>query len=171
MKYAIFSILLIAVVLGITIFSQQKTDKEMAVDGLEMAPVFELQNYTGETIALADFAGKNIILNTWAVWCPFCVEELKDFAKIQEELGDSVKVIVINRAESLEVQKGYTDDLGLSDKLIFLLDPEDSFYRSIGGFSMPETIFVNGKGEIVFHKRGPMKLEEMREKSKELFNI
>ena len=168
MRYAIFGILLIAAVLGITIFSQQKPSKDIA---LAKAPAFALQNYTGATVALADFAGKNIIVNTWAVWCPFCVEELKDFAKLQEELGDSVKIIAIDRAESLEVQKGYTDDLGISDKLIFLLDPDDFFYRAIGGFSMPETIFVNSEGGIMFHKRGPIKLEEMREKSKGLFNL
>lgn len=33
----------------------------------------------------------------------------------------------------------------------------------IGGFLMPETIFVDSGGHIVFHKRGPMTLEEMRE--------
>ena len=39
----------------------------------------------------------------------------------------------------------------------------DSFYKSIGGFSMPETIFVSSNGDLLRHKRGPMKFEEMKE--------
>ncbi|OGZ41430.1 MAG: hypothetical protein A3C80_03900 [Candidatus Ryanbacteria bacterium RIFCSPHIGHO2_02_FULL_45_43] len=55
------------------------------------------------------------------------------------------------------------DDLGVTDKLIFLLDSDDVFYKSIGSFSMPETLFINAKGETVFHKRGPMELPEIRQ--------
>jgi len=56
----------------------------------------------------------------------------------------------------------------VSDKLIFLLDPKDTFYKSIGGFAMPETLFVNSDGTINFHKRGPMRAEEIRQRVSEL---
>ena len=138
---------------------------------LAAAPDFSLEDYEGNIVNLADFAGKNIIVNSWAVWCPFCVEELKDFANLEHEFGDDIVIIAIDRAESLEKQKRYTDDLGVTDDLVFLLDPKDSFYRSIGGFSMPETIFVDGEGNIVFHKRGPMKFEEMKAKVQQFFSI
>jgi len=50
-------------------------------------------------------------------------------------------------------------------------DPEvKKIYKSIGGFSMPETIFVNSNGEIVVHKRGPMELGEMREYTNKIVN-
>ena len=55
--------------------------------------------------------------------------------------------------------------------MIFLLDSSDSFYRSIGGFTMPETLFVDGGGNILLHKRGPMTLDEMRQKTNELFKL
>jgi len=35
---------------------------------------------------------------------------------------------------------------------------------------MPETIFVNGAGEIVVHKRGPMELDEMREHTNKIIS-
>jgi len=41
-------------------------------------------------------------------------------------------------------------------------DPNDSFYKSIGGFAMPETLFIDGEGNIRLHKRGPMTYEEMK---------
>ena len=137
----------------------------------DKAPDFSLKNYTGGTVSLSDFRGKPTILNSWAVWCPFCVKELEEFAKLQREFGDNIAIIAIDRSESLKKQKRFTDDLGITDELIFLLDPKDSFYRSIGGFSMPETLFVDKEGNILLHKRGPMRLDEMKQKVKELFNI
>ena len=135
---------------------------------LEKAPNFSLQDYNGKMVNLADFAGKPIIINSWAAWCPFCKKELTDFVAAQKEFGDKVVIIAIDRSESLAVAKGYTDQQGITDNLTFLLDPSDSFYRSIGGFSMPETIFVDKDGNIVFHKRGPMDINEMREKIRQL---
>ncbi len=48
------------------------------------------------------------------------------------------------------------------EHIIFAIDKTDSFYTSIGGFAMPETVFYDSKGSIVFHKRGSMDLAEMK---------
>ena len=135
------------------------------------APDFNLQNYQGKTVSLADFKGKPLVINSWAIWCPFCLRELEDFARLQQELGDQIIIIAINRAESLSRSKKYTDELGVTDTLVFLIDPQDSFYRSIGGFSMPETIFVDSNGNTVLHKRGPMNFDEIKQKVNELFAL
>lgn len=118
-------------------------------------------DYDGNNIALADFAGKPLVVNAWAAWCPFCVKELPDFALLQKEFPEVV-VIAIDRAESLNTAKSYTDNLGITEDLIFLLDRSDSFYRSIGGFSIPETLFVDAEGMIQTHKRGIMDFDEMK---------
>jgi len=136
----------------------------------DKAPDFALQDYSGKTVKLADFAGKPLVINSWASWCPFCRQELPDFVSAQKEFGDKVVIIAINRAESLGVAKGYTDQQGTSNNLVFLLDPSDSFYKSVGGFSMPETIFVDRDGNIAEHKRGPMEIKEIREKIQKLLS-
>ena len=149
----------------------KRADVDLKVsDNLVKAPDFSLQDYSGQTVSLADFVGTPLVINSWAAWCPFCKKELPDFAAAQKEFGEQVVIIAIDRAESLEVSKKYSDELGATDDLIFLLDPDDSFYQSIGGFSMPETIFVDRDGFIREHKRGPMELDEMREKINNLLN-
>jgi len=130
----------------------------------DKAPDFQLKDYNGNEVRLSSFQGKVAVVNSWAVWCPFCRDELDDFGALQEEFKDTIVVIAIDRAESLEKAKGFTDSLGVTDKMVFLLDPRDSFYQSIGGFSMPETIFVDKDGNIRIHKRGSMELSEMRER-------
>lgn len=130
-----------------------------------------LKDYNGNTVTLSDFAGKPLVVNSWAVWCPFCKKELSEFVAVQKEVGDSVVFIAIDRAESLKTAKQFTDEIGITDEMVFLLDRSDSFYRSIGGFSMPETIFVDIDGNIKIHKRGPMNEEEIRKKVSEAFGI
>ncbi|MEX0934004.1 MAG: TlpA disulfide reductase family protein [Candidatus Paceibacterota bacterium] len=127
-----------------------------------------LEDYEGASISLGAFEGKPLVINSWAVWCPFCREELPAFSQLQKEFGDELIVIAIDRQESREKAQGYTDGLGITDDMLFLLDARDSFYKRLGGFSMPETIFVNSEGEIVVHKRGPMNLAEMREHTQKI---
>lgn len=142
-----------------------------AVESFDKAPDFSLKDYNGNLVSLSDFVGRPMIINSWAAWCPFCRKELVDFAIAQKEFGDSVVIIAIDRAESLNTAKKYSDELGVSDDFIFLLDPSDSFYKSIGGFSMPETIFVDAEGNIRHHKRGPMNVAEISQRAQQLFNL
>ncbi len=132
---------------------------------------FAFTDYEGRSVKLSDFAGRPLVLNAWASWCPFCKEELADFVLLQQEFGQKLVVVAINRGEALEVSKKYSDELGVTDKMIFLLDSGDSFYQAIGGFSMPETVFVDKEGFVRYHKRGPMKLEEMSRRTQQTFGL
>jgi len=160
----IIGVLIVGGIGWIVISNRTAPDESDRQVQLEKAHDFALQDYNDNTVKLADFAGKPLVINSWAAWCPFCRKELPDFVTAQEEFGDKVVIIAIDRSESLAVAKGFTDQQGTTGKLVFLLDPSDSFYQSIGGFSMPETIFVNKDGNIVDHKRGPMDLNEIRQK-------
>lgn len=165
----IFILVSVLIVLGVgaVAFLRDSGPKPMQPGGevsLNKAPDFSLKDYQGNTVSLTDFADTPLVINSWAAWCPFCIDELPDFAAVQKELGDKVVIIAIDRAEPLSTAKKYTDDLDVTDELVFLMDPSDSFYRSIGGFSMPETIFVDREGNIRDHKRGPMDASEILER-------
>ena len=161
----------IVVFIGIFLLAMKDGDSTTAVVGtnteikdLGPIPPLTLKNYDGNNVELESLIGTPLVINSWAAWCPFCVKELPDFVAAQENFGDSVKIIAIDRAEPLGTAKEYTDFHGITDDLVFLLDDSDSFYKEIGGFSMPETIFVDTEGTIRIHKRGPMELPEITEK-------
>lgn len=160
-------IVLAVVVGGVFLLSREapRTDQEIEVASTETRkqalPAFSLTDFDGAEVDSADLVGKPLVVNAWASWCPFCVNELPDFVAAQRQYGDQVVFVAIDRAESGAVAQEYVRELGLVDDLIWLLDPDDSFYAAIGGFSMPETVFVTADGQINFHKRGPMKLDEI----------
>lgn len=141
-----------------------------SVSDLDRFSQITLTDYDGNTKSLGSWSGKMLVVNSWAVWCPFCVKELPDFASLQKAFPDEIAVIAIDRAESLEKVRGFTDELGISEDMIFLMDRKDDFYKTIGGFSMPETVFIDADGTVVFHKRGPMTFEEMKEQVEKLLN-
>ncbi len=161
----------------IGVVALQKTDRSSEridtppTQSIVGVPNLTLQDLNGNKVELHSLVGTPLVINAWAVWCPFCKKEIPDFAAVQKEFGDQVKIVTIDRAEPRGTVKDYTDGLGVTDDLLFLLDPSDSFYRALGGFAMPETIFVDAEGHIQFHKRGPMEIGEMREKIKQLIEL
>lgn len=134
-------------------------------------PEVALRDYSGREVNFSSLRGTPVLLNLWASWCPYCKDEFRDFALIQGEFGDRVRIVAVNRGETQDAAKAFSDKFGLSDTLFFLLDSDDSLYKKIGGFSMPETLFIDKEGFILEHKRGPMNEFEMRRKIKEHFGI
>lgn len=162
---------LIAIVVGAYFFTPGKNiDSVPAEENPEPVEIV-LRAYGGSEVRLSSFRGTPVILNIWASWCPYCKNEFRDFAVLQEEVGDRVRIIAVNRGETEDVTKAYLDNLGLTGKLIFLLDPADSVYKKFGGFSMPETLFIDRDGFIKEHKRGPMDKTEMRRRIQADFQI
>lgn len=137
-------------------YSSVKTGADTFVDEYGLS----FMDYQGQTIKLSSFKNKIIVAHAWASWCVYCGDELKNLARIKDVYGDSIVVIGINRAEPTAVAKNFTDSLEIPSSIILLLDPDDTFFRHIDGYAMPETVFTNEKGDILFHKRGPLSFEE-----------
>lgn len=124
----------------------------------------------GNPIDLQQYAGKIRVVNSWATWCPFCVEELKDFERLASASGEDTVVIAINRAETKDKIKAYLQKLGNFEHVIFVQDKGDNFYDSINGFAMPETMYYDDSGQVSFQKRGFMRLDEMKSHLKTVRN-
>jgi thiol-disulfide isomerase/thioredoxin len=123
------------------------------------------QSYTdldGNPVKFSDFAGKPLVINSWATWMPFSKDELLALSTLQESKGDLLTILAINRMEDKSVIRAYLSTFGIdATKLIFLVDPADTFYKAVGGYAMPETVFYAKDGTIVHHTRGVLAPEEL----------
>lgn len=169
MKYVVIAIGVFGVVIGLFLWAAEGLPDAVPqqIDAIHALQFTDMQ---GNTTSLDDLTGKPLVVNTWATWCPFCKKELPDFAQLQAEYADQVQVIAINRSEDQEVVRAYLQNQELEYGFTAWLDPDDQFYKAIGGFSMPETLFVNAAGEVVNHHRGFMTLSQMQTATAELLN-
>jgi cytochrome oxidase Cu insertion factor (SCO1/SenC/PrrC family) len=51
---------------------------------------------TGETFTMNDYAGKVVLLETMAMWCPNCVVQANEIRKLHEVLGDPEDLISVS---------------------------------------------------------------------------
>jgi len=45
---------------------------------------------TGETFKISDFAGKPVLVESFAVWCPTCTEQQKQTKKLESQVGSAI---------------------------------------------------------------------------------
>lgn len=147
------------------------TDLVVGEVGLE-AQDFVLLDYNDTSRQLSNYRGTPIVLNFWATWCPFCIDELPDFQEAYAELGQNgaaFKIIAVNRGESVEQAKSFTDPMSLTFDL--LLNRADDVARAYNLRAMPSTYFIDANGVIVDIKRGPMDAEEVKARVINNFNL
>lgn len=167
--YIAILVAIIAVVALITFliggFSSGNQTAKTVAERLQPDGSLPYTDMDGNPVDLTNYEGKTLIVNSWATWCPFCVSELPDLNKVAEKYkNEDVIVIAINRKEPPKTARAFVKHVGNPENVIFLLDQRDQFYKSIGGFSMPETIFYEANGDVSFHKRGSMTFKEMQQR-------
>ncbi len=119
-----------------------------------------LVDYKGNTVHFDSFKQKPLVVFFWATWCPYCTAELTHLGMLKNQYGDKIEILAVNRGESRADAKAFTDALPLTQGIKFLLDPNDGLFKQLKGYAVPETIFVNSRGEEVLHQHGPLKPEE-----------
>ncbi len=137
-----------------------------------LAPDFTLKDYDDHEVTLAGFRGKKaVMLNFWAGWCSFCLAEMPAMAVVQETFSDDLAVVAVNRGQSKEDAKSFTDSFNLSDVYTILLNPDDDVFGAYGGFAMPSTFFIDKKGIIRDIHFGPLDSKQMKEKITSKLNL
>ena len=124
--------------------SQEVTYAELEVG--DAAPDFAVELLSGETVKLADYRGKVVLLNFWATWCGPCVSEMQDIQKISEAFSEEAIVLAVNCSEKRDTvssfieDKGYTFNIGLDENMEI-----QEKYPTDG---IPYTIIIDGEGII-----------------------
>ncbi len=114
-----------------------------------MAPVFSGEQVTGDTpISLADYKGKTVIVNFWASWCSTCKEEAQAVADVEKKWRE--KGVVFLGVDTHDTTAGahtYYKTYGL--EYASVIDSDSRIGASYGVTGLPETFFLNTKGEVV----------------------
>jgi len=90
--------LLIGAAIGLQPFAAQTNspDDSPAVVLPDWAHIELTDVLTGETFQIADYAGKPILIESFAVWCSNCLRQQREMARLIEMTGESIVHIALD---------------------------------------------------------------------------
>ena len=117
---------------------------------------------------LAGHAGRPLVINFFATWCPPCVSELPDIAAAHATYGDRVDFLGVNYQEASEAAAArLLFETGITYPI--MEDPDGELLRELGTLpTMPTTIFVAADGVILERHHGLILPEQLSERIEEI---
>lgn len=96
---------------------------------------------------LADFAGKGLVVNLWATWCPPCVEEMPALDRLARQVrGEGIEVLALSQDRGgAEAVRRFYGRLGIRHLGVWL-DPRGAAGRAWGARGLPTTLIVDRAG-------------------------
>ncbi|MDP8960979.1 MAG: TlpA family protein disulfide reductase [Actinomycetota bacterium] len=127
----------------------------------QLLPQSLLPRLDGEGVLdTSSLHGTPAVLNFWATWCAFCVEEMPALEAVHREVRNHVRFVGIDREDDLDKARTLAEKTGVSYELV--ADEDGSFFRALQGRGMPTTVLVSADGSIVYRHAGPLTANELR---------
>jgi len=151
---------------NLSIYLTLSEEPDNAYDQRQRARDFALTDWDGNSLRFYDIlaAGKPVILNFWASWCPACRNETPGFERVYRDRGGEVKFVMLNFTDGVRetVQTGqqYIEEGGFTLPVYF-----DTLLEGINTYgirSLPSTIIIDSEGYIVAAMRGTLNEETLR---------
>ena len=104
-------------------------------------------------------AGRPVVVNFWASWCPPCRAE----HPLLQELADTgVPVLGINYKDTPDKAAGFLDELG-NPYARLGTDPQGRAGLDWGLYGVPETFVIGPDGTVLLRIAGPMTRQNLTE--------
>ena len=104
-------------------------------------PELTMVTLDGRTITNKDLAGKVVIFNFWATWCPPCRAEIPDLVKLQDQYKDQLIVIGVSSDEGpTAVVSRFAADYKINYPIV--METEELRAAFPGVFALPTTFVV-----------------------------
>ena len=127
------------------------------------APEFSLKDSNGQTVHLADYKGKVVLLDFWATWCGPCKVEIPWFIEFEQQFKDrGFAVLGVSMDEDgWAVIKPYVRDRKMNYRILL---GDDKVSTSYGGLdALPTTLLIDREGNIAsVHEGVAMGKEEFK---------
>jgi len=118
------------------------------------APDFELKNLSDQSIKLGDFLGRPVLINFWATWCSYCLQEMPVIEKYYERYTPNLVVLAVEVGDSVEEVRSVVAKNGF--KFFIVRDPDSLVFEKYRLDSFPSTFVLDAKGIIQVKHLGYM---------------
>ena len=116
---------------------------------------FVLKNIDGQTTDLSQVLSqkKLVLLNFWATWCTYCVEEMPDLVKLQaKNESRGFTVLAVNVGESVAQASDFAKKFNLNFPVV--VDETSAVAQAYGLVGIPVSYLVASDGKIIGEYHG-----------------
>ena len=144
------------------IFQQPLDDVNTDTSG-ERLPDVVLSDASGNPVSLDAYRGAPLVVNFWFSRCAPCRRELRDFAAVHAEVGDSVQFVGVDPFDTVDAMISFAEERGVRYDLL-----RDTGELSGDRLLTDELGFVDAEGRIL-RQSGELDADELRAAIEELF--
>jgi len=140
-------------------------------DSSDKTPSIILNDLNGKIIKLADYKGKIILVNFWAMWCPPCLAEIPELIKWQKEFKDNgLQIIGITYPPTNRGKvRTFVRKMKINYPILVGSKKTKAIFDS--GENLPLTVIIDEEGIVKELIEGILFSEEFDEKVKPLLKI
>lgn len=132
---------------------QRPSESTLILNKLEVdgAPDFSLKGLDGKTYSLKQFAGRMVLVNFWATWCPPCVKEFPSLKALVEHFNGKLVVLAVSHDRDREDIDSFVKAFGsLPKDFIILWDQAgEKTAKLFGTDVLPETYVISQEGKLL----------------------
>lgn len=144
------ALLIVAIIGGLV--KPYLEDKKTVQNRSELTvPDFVFTDRQGNEMHFDDFKGKPIVINYWATWCGYCVQEMADFNAVAAEYSDKVNFLFLDVVDGVQETEekalAFLEEKGY-DHIDCYFDVNGSYSYMFGINSFPTTVYVDKNGNL-----------------------
>lgn len=124
------------------------------------APDFVRETLDGDSLRLSTLRGKVVVLNFWASWCIPCLQEHPLLVAADERWRDQgLQIVGVIYQDTPANARDWLRERGGTWKNI--LDPGSRLSIEYGLFGVPETFFIDRRGQVAYKQIGPVSADDL----------
>ncbi|MEM9774415.1 MAG: TlpA disulfide reductase family protein [Chloroflexota bacterium] len=133
----------------------QSPPVDETAEAAELAHDFSLPTLDGGVLTLSEQKGEWVLVNFWATWCVYCVDEMPYLQEVADR-GD-IQVWGINMRETVDEMNTFVEEHNISFPI--LLSPDNDTILAYPG-GMPRTFIIGPDGTVAHTLFGPIDPEQ-----------
>ncbi|WP_372635533.1 TlpA family protein disulfide reductase [Fodinibius sp.] len=143
---------------------KEQAEPQSTADYVEQATFTSLD---GDTVSVADFKGKVVMIDLWETWCKPCLASFPTLQKLQEEYTDDFVLLAVTPGftDTKEDARAFAEEHDYD--FTYLMD-SNGLHEKVGVQGIPFKLYVDAEGNFIQKSMGSYGPDQDYEKVKEI---